>query len=83
MRAARCAGQPNVKDLPTSQRMVSFYMTWFTRIFVPTEAGWIIGQTPDGLPLCEQDAFFWLAVETIAREFNCMRAEQMAEMTKV
>jgi len=82
MRAARLAGEPQaLKDLPTSQRMVSFYMSWFSRVYHPTEAGWIVGRTPDDRPVAEQDAFFWFALEIVARELNTIRAEKMAEMT--
>ncbi len=86
MRAARLAGQPNseliIGTMTTEcQRMVSFYMSWFSRIYQPTDAGWFSVRTPDDKPINEQDAYFWFALELIAREMNCMRAEQMAELT--
>lgn len=44
------------------------------------ENGWYAFQTPNGRPLMNQDAFFWNALEVIARKMN----EQIAlERAKV
>jgi hypothetical protein len=54
-------------------------MTWFTRLYHATDTGWCVARTPDDQPIAMQDAFFWFACETIARELNVMRTEQMAK----
>jgi len=69
-----------VGGLSTRQRMVDFYLKWFNRVYDPTDSGWVVGRTPDGHPLTDQDAFFWFALEIIAREFNTMRALELAKM---
>jgi hypothetical protein len=56
-------------------------LSWFNRLFQPTEAGWVMARTPDGLPLMDQDAFFWRALEIIARELNAMRAAELQKLT--
>lgn len=61
--------------------MISFYMTWFPRLYQPSDAGWYCVRTPDDKPIEEQDAYFWFALEVIARELNTMRAEEMAQLT--
>lgn len=70
-----------IEGLTTQQRMVSFYMQWFSRVYVSGEGGWFAHRTPDNRPVSEQDAFFWFALEIIARELNAMRAAEMAKMT--
>lgn len=70
-----------VEGLRTSQRMCSFYMAWFTRLYQGGEGGWFAARTPDDLPIAEQDAFFWFSLEVIARELNAMRAEELAKLT--
>jgi hypothetical protein len=64
-----------------AQRGVSFYFTWFNRIYVCSDAGWTVARTPDDKPITEQDAYFWFALEAIARELNLMRAIELAKLT--
>ncbi len=61
--------------------MVTFYMSWFARLYQPSDAGWICVRTPDNKSIDKQDAFFWFALEVIGRELNAMRAEELAKMT--
>lgn len=43
---------------------------WFTRCYRNGDSGWFAYQTPDGDAIMNQDAFFWNALEVIARELN-------------
>lgn len=61
--------------------MCSFYLSWFNRIYSCTDSGWTVLRTPDDLPITQQDAFFWFALEAIARELNLMRAAELAKMS--
>jgi hypothetical protein len=65
-----------LQRLTTRQRSCSFYLAWFTRIYTVGDSGWFVRDTPDGRPLFEQDAFFWQAIETVARTMNVMLAEE-------
>jgi hypothetical protein len=56
-------------------------MSWFSRIYQSSDHGWYSERTPDGKPITEQDAFFWFALEIIARELNVIRMEQMAKQS--
>jgi hypothetical protein len=58
-----------------------FYMSWFSRLYQPSEQGWFSVRTPDDKSIEVQDAYFWFALEIIAREMNTMRAEEMAKLT--
>lgn len=84
MTAAALAGTPQfesrLKNLTTSQRTCEFYMSWFGRCFRNGETGWFAFQTPDGESIMLQDAFFWNALEVIARELNAQIALQRAKM---
>jgi hypothetical protein len=60
--------------------MVSFYVSWFSRVYQSTESGWSVARTPDNRSVSEQDAYFWFALEIIARELNTMRALELANM---
>lgn len=64
----------------TSQRTVEFYLKWFNRVYEPTDSGWVVARTPDDRPITEQDAFFWFALEIIARELNSIRALELAKL---
>lgn len=68
-----------INKLMTEQRSCSFYLTWFNRCFVAGDAGWHGYQTPDGQPIMSQDAYFWQALETIARKLNEMIALERAK----
>lgn len=61
--------------------MCSFYMSWFSRLYQPSDSGWFAARTPDNQPVAEQDAYFWFACEIIARELNAMRAAEIAKQT--
>jgi hypothetical protein len=79
------AGTPNFSDrvapLETEYHYsVSFYVSWFTRCFRNGEAGWFGYQTPDGLPIAQQDAFFWSAMEVICRKLNEMIVLERAKL---
>jgi hypothetical protein len=63
------------------QRGAQFYLAWFARLYQCGDAGWFAARTPDDKPICEQDAYFWFALETIARELNAMRAAEMASLS--
>lgn len=69
-----------IEGLTTAHRMVNFYISWFNRVYAPTDSGWVIARTPDDRPVTDQDAFFWFALEIIARELNQMRAVELAAM---
>lgn len=71
-----------IAELTTSQRMVTFYIQWFNRCYQPTDSGWVIARTPDDQSVSQQPAFFWFALEAIARSLNEMRAVELAAMTK-
>lgn len=66
--------------LTTSHRSCNFYMSWFSRCYRNGEAGWFSYRTPDGEAIMLQDAFFWNALEIIARELNTQIALQRAKM---
>lgn len=73
--AAQLAGSPyfldRIERLSTEQqRSVTFYMSWYGRCFRSGENGWFPFQTPDGMSIIDQDAFFWNCLETIARKLN-------------
>jgi hypothetical protein len=40
-----------------------------------------VARTPNDQPIADQDAFFWFAIESIARELNTMRALEISKMT--
>lgn len=63
------------------QRMCKFYIGWFNRVYVPTDSGWVVSRTPDNAPITQQDAYFWFALEVVAREMNIMRANEIAKMS--
>jgi hypothetical protein len=69
-----------LSGLNTSQHSCSFYMSWFTRCYETGENGWIVRRTPDGLPVMDQDAFFWNALEWICRELNAQIALERAKL---
>jgi hypothetical protein len=71
-----------ISGLRTRQRTVDFYLKWFNRVYQPTDCGWVVKQTPDGQPITEQDAYFWFALESIARELNAIRALELAKLTQ-
>lgn len=54
-------------------------MSWFGRCYRASDAGWFAFVTPDGLPIMDQDAFFWNALEIIARELNAEIALERAK----
>jgi hypothetical protein len=62
-------------------RTVGFYVSWFTRCYRNSDAGWFAYRTPDDHAICDQDAFFWNALETIARKLNEMIALAQAKQT--
>lgn len=64
------------------QRQCAFYIQWFNRVYQPSDSGWVVGRTPDDQPITQQDAYFWFALEAVARELNAMRAVEMAKMTQ-
>lgn len=68
------------EGLTTRHRMANFYLQWFNRVYEPTDSGWVVARTPDGQPVTHQDAFFWFALEAIARELNLMRALEIQKM---
>ena len=51
-------------------------MAWFFRTHQSSETGWHHYQTPNGLSIMEQDAFFWQCLEVICRTLNRMIAEE-------
>jgi len=63
----------------TEQRSCSFYMMWFNRCFVAGDGGWHAIRTPNDLPIMDQDAYFWFALEVIARKLNEMLALDRAK----
>lgn len=71
-----------IEGLTTRQRMVTFYISWFNRVYEASDSGWVVARTPDNQPVTEQDAFFWFSLEAIARELNAMRATELAALNK-
>lgn len=73
-KAAILTSQPGFEDalseLETKHHSCSFYVLWFVRLYRRTQYGWQQMQTADGRPIIEQDAFFTLALEAIARKLN-------------
>lgn len=55
-------------------------MSWFFRLFEATDHGWKNVRTPDGRAIGEQDAYFWLCLEEIARTMNLMMNEEARRM---
>ncbi len=62
--------------LQTRQRSAQFYLGWFFKCYKSSEQGWQVYQTPDGRAIMLQDAFFWHALEIIARVMNLMIVEE-------
>jgi hypothetical protein len=60
----------------TQQRATSYYIGWFMRTHRSSETGWHSYQTPDGLAIMLQDAFFWQCLEVVCRMMNQLIAEE-------
>jgi hypothetical protein len=65
-----------IGHLTTSQRSCAFYVAWFFKCYQCGEQGWQVFQTPDGQAIIDQDAYFWQALETIARKLNEILAQE-------
>lgn len=58
---------------------MQFYISWFFKLAEQTEYGWWLRNTPDGLPIISQDAYFWRCLEIICVTLGEMIAEERAK----
>lgn len=77
---AQPQGAKLAATLTTQQKTCQFYTGWFFRLHYSSEAGWVNFQTPDGLPIMAQDAFFWQSLEVISRTLSRMMSEERNKM---